>query len=365
LRRRCLTFCSALAAVLLLTGTSFAAELDGALLQRFGVPAVEEALPPDAAFDLTLEKALTLTPQELSDAVRRTLRDAAQRCRKAVLSVVGLALLVCIVRQIGGEGLFAETAQMLCALLLVLAVQGPLLAAVSRTADTLRGAARFSIVFVPAYAAVTAAGGAAASASVYQAAMLAASHGVASLVAGAFVPLCCVCLNLCIAETIAGDALPRWSVALKKAICRALALLVTVFCALLSLQTALTGAADLAVVKTAKFLVGSFVPVIGTAIADGVQAAQGGIRIIRAGLGTFGIAAAAAVFLPAVLETALLRLGLCAGQALAGLFEAPGCAAVLRAFSQLLEVLMAMLLAMALLMIVSTAVLLAAGGAAR
>ncbi len=357
--------CSLLAVCLLLSVRASAAQLPQELAERFGLSALEADMPPELEdWDLTVGKAIALTPSELVNLARAALRKKATACRGAVLSLLGLSLLAGAARQIGGEGLLAETASVLSALLVVLTVRSPMLFVLSGAAATIRHAAKFLIVFVPVYAGVTAAGGAAASASAYQVLLLAFAEALAGGISAVLLPLCLVLFELCIAETLACGLLPRWSLFVKRAVCLSLALATTVFCGFLSLQTALTGAADHTAAKTAKLLAEAFVPVIGKAVADGVAAAQGGVRILRSAVGSFGIAAAAALFLPSVLETGLLRLGLFAAEVSAGLFEASGVSQVLRAFGQMLEVVLALLLALALLLIASTAILLSAGGAA-
>jgi len=354
--------CSLLAVCLLLSVRAHAAQLPQELAERFGLSALATDVPPELEdWDLTVGKVIALTPQELAALARSTLHRKAEACRSAILSLLGLSLLAGTARQIGGESLFAETASVLSALLVVLTVRSPMLAVLSGAAATIRHAAQFLIVFVPVYAGVTAAGGAAAAASSYQVLLLAFAQVLSGGISAVLLPLCLVLFELCIAETLACGLLPRWSLWVKRAVCLSLALAATVFCGFLSLQTALTGAADHTAAKTAKFLAESFVPVIGKAVADGVAAAQGGVRILRASVGSFGIAAAAALFLPAVLETGLLRLGLFAAEYSAELFEAVSAAQVLRAFGQMLEVVLALLLSLALLLIASAAILLSAG----
>jgi len=355
--------CSAAALCLLLSLHVAAVELPADLAEQFRIGALEEAVPEEGQeWSLTIEKALALTPEELFDFVRSALRQGMDSCRGAVLSLLGISLLAGTARQLGGQGLFAETAETLSALFVVLTAREPLFSTFSRAGATIRHVAQFLMVFVPVYAGVSAAGGAAASATLYQTSLLAAAELIAGGVSSVLLPLCFVLFELCIAEAVAADALPRWSLGVKKAICFSLGLVATVLCAALSLQSVLTNAAGHTAARTGRFLAEAFVPVIGKAIADGIAAVQGGLRILRAAVGTFGIAAAAATFLPAVLETGLLRLGFAAAQWIAELFDARSAARVLCAFGQLQELLLALLLTLAVLLIASTAILLSAGG---
>ena len=63
-------------------------------------------------------------------------------------------------------------------------------------------------------------------------------------------------------------------------------------------------------IRTTKFLVGNFVPVVGSALADALMAAQGSIRIIKNAVGVAGVVAALIIFLPVLTEALLWRMAL-------------------------------------------------------
>lgn len=366
---RCFFFAAIV--VLFLTGRALAYEIPEELSERFGLSSLLSAVPEEAKQltdetslrDLAFGEALSLTPQALFETALKEWKSGAAAFQKTLLSLLALILLASLIQTVCRETLCCEAANVLFSVCVVLLLRVPLSDAIFRTASTLRSAAAFLAAYVPVYAAVISASGNPATASLYHVAVLTGAQVISAAVNAGLVPLCCVYWNLCIAESIAGDLFPNWSLAVKKIICWSLVLLVTAFSGILSLQSALTGAADGASVKTVKFLVGSFVPVIGSAITDAVQAAKGSIRIIRASAGIFGIAVTALTFLPSLLSVGLLRLQVGAASVLSGLLLTGQCATSLKSMGQLLSVLTALLSAAALLMIVSTAVVLTAGGA--
>ncbi len=357
--------------LLLMTGQVCAVEIPDELVKRFGLEELLDAVPKQARQlsedsqlqELSFGELLSLTPKQFFAALGGEWSRTVSEYRGAFLSLLGLVLLFSVVHSVCSGSFSEEAAGCLFSVFAVLLIGDAVGHAVGRTAETLHGAARFLTAYVPVYAAVLTASGSPATASFYHVAVLGGSQMIGTAVNTGLVPLCCIFFNLCVAESFAGDIFPKWSAAVKKTVCWLLVLLVTVFVGVLSLQSVLTGAADGASVKTAKFIVGTFVPVIGSAVSDAVQAAQGSLRIIRAAAGSFGVVVTALTFLPALVEVLLLRLGLGAVSVLSDLLSCGALTSVLKSTGQLLSILTALLLTMGLLMIVSTAVVLSAGGA--
>ena len=77
----------------------------------------------------------------------------------------------------------------------------------------------------------------------------------------------------------------------------ALGLVLILFIGLMTLQTSVSAAADTVTAKSAKYLLGSLIPVVGSSVSDAVMAARGCIDLIRTSVGGFGILVIAAIFL--------------------------------------------------------------------
>jgi stage III sporulation protein AE len=119
--------------------------------------------------------------------------------------------------------------------------------------------------------------------------------------------------------------------------------------------------ADSVSVKAAKFMLGSFVPVVGTALSDAYSAAQGCLRLIKTTVGAYGILVAAFTFLPALLRVLLWQLLARAAIVAGDILGAGRVSALLRACSSVLGILAAIIMCFALFIIVSTAVVMSAG----
>lgn len=76
----------------------------------------------------------------------------------------------------------------------------------------------------------------------------------------------------------------------------------TVFSGLLTVKGVLAGAADTAVLRSAKFVSGSFIPIVGGAVSDALTSLAGSVSIAKNTVGAFGIIAVAIISLPSIIQ---------------------------------------------------------------
>ena len=140
-----------------------------------------------------------------------------------------------------------------------------------------------------------------------------------------------------------------------------LVLAVTIFTSLLSAQSLISASADGASVKAAKLFAG-FVPVVGNVLGDAMGTVQSCVRLLKSGVGAFGLLAALCIFLPVVAQC-LLWIFCCtlcgAAGDLLGQSEITG---LLKAASQVLQTLLAIVVSCAVVMLVSAVLIMQGGG---
>ena len=85
-----------------------------------------------------------------------------------------------------------------------------------------------------------------------------------------------------------GFSLSRLSSLLRQVVIGGLGLLMSVFLGIISIQGITTAVADGVSLRTAKYLTGTFVPVVGGALADSMELAAGCSLLLKNTLGTFG-----------------------------------------------------------------------------
>jgi len=139
-----------------------------------------------------------------------------------------------------------------------------------------------------------------------------------------------------------------------------MSLTTTVFIGILGIQTAVNSAADTLTIKTAKFIIGSAVPVAGTALSEALTTVTASMGMLKAGIGVWGVVACAAIFLPLLIELILWRIMLCITAAAADLFSLGEISSVLRSVDTVISLLSGIILLIGAVFIISLTVVVGA-----
>ncbi len=187
--------------------------------------------------------------------------------------------------------------------------------------EALSAAANFTVIFIPAFTGIAAALGHVTSASAVNSAVLAATQLFSQLAVNFLAPLCAAILGV----SAAGAAEPqlkldKLSGGIKKIVVWGLTLIMTIFMSVLSVQTAVTSAADSSAIKAAKFVVSQGVPIVGGTISDAVNMVSGGLSMLKGSVGTYGVIGAAAIILPVLAALFCYRVALTLAEYIAEVF---------------------------------------------
>lgn len=192
-------------------------------------------------------------------------------------------------------------------------------------------------VLLPAVAMAAAAGGSPAAAAARHSITLLFSDVLIKLISGFFVPLCYAFVAASFGWAALGnDGLRRLGGLLKWLIGTLLSLFLLAFAAYLNLTGVISGGADAAAVKAAKFTISNLVPVVGGVIADTAETLLAGASVLRNAVGVFGMLAVGGICLLPFLHlgmhyllyklTAALAATITGDDRITGLIEALGSA---------------------------------------
>jgi len=309
------------------------------------------------------EALLSLSPMDFFRSIWALVKERAWRPLAAFGALLGLLLLCAMLEglQSLGDTTITEVFTIVSVLAAAAAVTPALVSCITETAFAVQECAAFIASFIPVFASVVTVAGQPATAGVYTGLLFLACQVVSQAVAEGLVQLMGIYLAFCIAGSIApGIQIASVAKTIQQTVCWVLGLLVTVFVALLSIQTLTASGSDQVLGKTAKFLLGSFVPVVGGALGDAFSAAQGYLRLLKTTVGAFGILAALFTFLPVFLQTFLWYLSASAASALGETLGVKQAAGLLKSAASTLGILIAVIFSFALLVIVSISLVLIA-----
>ena len=245
---------------------------------------------------------------------------------------------------------------------LSLSLAVPIIKLITATASAVKAGGVFMLSFLPVFFGVTAASGAVQTAASANLTLLFACEITVQIIAFCVVPISCAELALSISG-IFSDMSPAFklSATLRRTSTYLLTLTFTVFLGLLSVQTAITSAADTVSLKTVKFVVGSFVPVAGTALSETVSTLGSSIKILQNGIGVYGIVVVLLTVLPTVATLFLWRIIIFASKITAEMLDLPKAVKLSSAIDGTLSMLLGVILFVGALFIISLAILLKVG----
>ena len=300
------------------------------------------------------------SPRALVEMFLNLLQGKLNNPLKTALQILGVLILLAVAESFIEEKSSQANKGMalLSALFLSIVLVPQVMDCLSHTCAAISLSSNFMLAFIPVYAAIVAASGNPALALSSQTLLFGFAQAIAQFSSVFLKPSIGILLALSMVSTL--SPIFDWNGItniIKKAVTITLGFLSTVFVGLLSIKGLLAGAAD-SVAKGAKFLIGSFVPVVGGAVSDALGSIVSSLSLVRGATGAFGILAVLLIALPVFAELLLwlMTLNLCAVGA--DLFGQGKAATLLRSVASALVILGAILLFNAVLLIISTALML-------
>lgn len=234
----------------------------------------------------------------------------------------------------------------------------PVVDCIIYAADTIRGVGDFLLCFVPVFTGIVTVSGMPTSGLGYQTALFGAIQVVSSVTSKILVPFLGIFLALSIIASVSGQfKISKLTGTVKKVIIWGITLLLTIFTAIFSTQSIVSVSTDTVGAKTAKFMVSSFVPVVGSAIGDAFASVQGCLGVVRSSVGAFGIIACLFTFLPPIVTVLFYMLAVKLAGAVGQMFQLEAADGIFEAVYDALSILMAFLISFSVLTIVCTALM--------
>ncbi len=335
------------------------------LYEKSGAPGLFDSLDDDTKKllgDLGVDGADVtggLSGEGIFEMISSLLRDKLSAPIKALAAILGIVLLCRLSTGLGdGDSISTLVGAAACGLIL----SAPLLGILTTCRRVSGAASAFLTAAVPVYAGLLTAGGNLATGSGYSFLTMLAGTAIPVLSTGVFLPMLQIYLGLSIAGAVSGTELGGLADTLYRLGKWALTTLVTIFAAILSVQTAVNAQVDAATGKAAKLALSTGLPIVGGALGDAVTAIQNSVHIVKSGAGAFGMLAALCIFAPAMAECALWA-GVCmAGKGLGDLFGAKEISGLMNSAASAAKMVLALQGSICVVCVASAAAVLLAGG---
>ena len=364
-KRIWLTFAGAVIGLLLLSVNAFAHT-------DFGGDEIMSALPEEVS-DYMADNNISaeeidpsaLSVQSVFERIWGYVCEGAEKPLKMLAGLVGvifLCAIISVLRDSAGSSSLTEAFELVGVLAgsgIVCGYMGEVIEAAKSAID---GMSAFLLSYVPAFAGVMAVNGQAGTAAAYNSAIIAASELFSQITALFLFPLASAIMGISVAASVNPDLhISAISDGVKKLVVWVIGFMMTVFTGLLSVQSFVASASDSVSLRTAKYTVSNSVPIVGGAVSDALATVSGSLSLVKSNMGGFGIVAAAAIILPALITAVCFRFALTVAGAAGKLFGTDKLLSLLKSGESVLDIIIAMLACFGLLTVISTALMLALG----
>lgn len=361
--KRIVTLIFWLGAFCLFAPVAYADEIDDFAAQigqsaQEGLPeAVQDEL---SDMDISLEDPQSLAEisvQDIFDTAKESFFDGMVRPLPLLGKLMGILLLCSLASGMSSGTGTEKTCETICVMAVVMLIFDSLSSACTSLIEMLCSLGGFMTSYLPVYVGVTTAGTGVATASGSSIAMLVLSEAVA-LCANKILPfVCSVIMALSIAQSVSPASDCSIACAIRKVCNKAVAFASTLFVGIISITGIVGASADSVAARCVRFSASSFVPVIGSSVAEAYTTVRGSLSLLRSATGAFGIIAVTLIALGPVLRSVGICVVVLIAKTIAELFSLKAPKAFLGGVGEMMSVILTSSILLSLIFIVSTAVL--------
>ncbi len=312
--------------------------------------------PPDEQMfaELSVEKVLS--------QVLTMLSENSQSPLCGLVTCLGIVLLCALTEGFGlGVQKLSAVQNTVASVCICTAIIVPLTGTIDKAAALVSGGAGFLLAYVPILSGLMMSTGHEVTGTSYYTTMMTAGNAVSLVSAKLMVPL----LNVFLALSVTSSAAPKMRLS---SLCESvykmakwiLGFVLSVFVAVLSLNTFVTTSMDQVSQKALRFTVSSFVPLVGGVLGEALNTFSGSLELLKSGAGVFVMIASAVVVLPVLLESILWQFSLFLLSSAADIVGLSSMGSVFKTVSKAAAMLTALVLSVAAVFIISTALMLTA-----
>lgn len=334
---------------------------------------IDDNLTPEARTfidekNLTVENtdAMTeITPTEVLEYIWNTFKNKLAEPLKILASLLAVMLISVLVN--GTEDSLSSKSMsgmfgIISVLISVGIISDSVSSSINTASEALSSGSQFMIGYVPVFAGITASSGSVTSAAAYNFLVIIVSQCATEFFENIVVPILSLCMAIGIVEAINPDfRLSGITEGIKKGITFLIGFIMTIFIGLMSLQSILGASADTLGVKAAKYMVANWVPFVGGAIADTYTTVKHSLGLLRGGAGFLGIAVIFIMVVPPLVEVIAMYMIFSIANIISDLFGATQMKILLKNTGWVLSITLSIMLCFAVMLIISTTILMLVG----
>lgn len=303
---------------------------------------------------------------DIFGSIMNTIQQQSVTPLNCVVKIMGVVMLVALINSVksslGSSTLTAVLNSVATLTVSIILIQ-PVCQTIEYSTTIIKLSADFMLIFIPVMAGIMLTMGQSLQAAGSYTMVMGAGTAVSQISNNILVPLLNTFLGISVVSGISQRVnLNGFCELINKVLKWVLTFTMSVFTAILTMQSIISSSADSAGVKATRFAISSFVPLVGGALSEAYQTVRGCMGMLKSGVGVFAILATGTIYLPAIISCLLWLAAINIAIALAGVFDMGDIIKLLKSVTTVINSLIAILLCCMIILIVSSAIMLMAGG---
>lgn len=303
---------------------------------------------------------------DIFGSIMNTIQQQSVTPFNCVVKIMGVVMLVALINSVksslGSSSLTAVLNSVATLTVSIILIQ-PVCQTIEYSTTIIKLSSDFMLIFIPVMAGIMLTMGQSLQAAGSYTMVMGAGTAVSQISNNILVPLLNTFLGISVVSGISQRVnLSGFCELINKVLKWVLTFTMSVFTAILTMQSIISSSADSAGVKATRFAISSFVPLVGGALSEAYQTVRGCMGMLKSGVGVFAILATGTIYLPAIISCLLWLAAINIAIALAGVFDMGDIIKLLKSVTTVINSLIAILLCCMIIFIVSSAIMLMAGG---
>lgn len=312
---------------------------------------------------LDIEKLSSVSFYDFIKIVLESFLSKIREPFEAVFTVIAAALICSLIHNFFGEisltGTVTDTVSTLSAAGIIIM---PIKNIIEYSSSVITECSEFMLGFIPVYSSAIIASGYVTAATGFRTLMLSAVTLISRLAGEIVFPLICIYLALCVAGSVSDFEIGEISKSVKNFAVWILGISLTVFSGIMGLGSIVSASADSNFSKTAKFIINSAVPIVGSTVSDALSSIKGCLDVTKNILGVYAIFVIAAIFLPSIISLLSWKICLSVSSGACGFFGTKKLSALLTAASSVIGIMLALVVLTSVMFIFAVSIMLMTGG---
>lgn len=335
-------------------------------LLRELTPEVKKQLKDIGVTSPSWQELNSLSFFDIFGSIMNTIQQQSVTPLNCVVKIMGVVMLVALINSVksslGSSSLTAVLNSVATLTVSIILIQ-PVCQTIEYSITIIKLSADFMLIFIPVMAGIMLTMGQSLQAAGSYTMVMGAGTAVSQISNNILVPLLNTFLGISVVSGISQRVnLNGFCELINKVLKWVLTFTMSVFTAILTMQSIISSSADSAGVKATRFAISSFVPLVGGALSEAYQTVRGCMGMLKSGVGVFAILATGTIYLPAIISCLLWLAAINIAIALAGVFDMGDIIKLLKSVTTVINSLIAILLCCMIIFIVSSAIMLMAGG---